>query len=375
MACPQIGSEEIGAVIEVLESGNLAHGKVVEQFEANFAEYIGVRYAVAVSSGTTALHLALLSAGMGKGDVVITTPFSFSATSNVILMCGATPFYIDIDPVTFNIDLFSFEKQLEDSGIRSGLLSGSIKGALLPVHLYGNPCAMDVMMDLSIKYNLNLIEDCCQAAGASYYGVKVGSFGTGCFSFYPTKNMCCGEGGMITTRNIRVADLCRKLRNHGQIEKYNTGILGFNYRMTNIEAAIGIEQLKKLDILNEKRALLATVYDANLSDVKGIIIPTTPSKFHNHVYNQYTIQVTKDYPVTRDILRHILYDEGINSEVYYPIPIPSQALYTTNGEYYKYCPNATVASHQVLSLPIHPGVSVEEVKYISDIIQNVQNVC
>src|SRR5690349_16504560 len=230
-----MGREEHEAVVEVLHTGQLAQGERVAAFERRFAQMHGVREAVAVSSGTAALHLALLAHGVGVGDEVITTPFSFAATGNTILLVGAKPVFVDIEPDTYNIDPVQVEAAITPK-----------TRAIMPVHLYGNPADMDRLMAIAEKHQLAMIEDACQAHAAAIRGQRVGSFGTGCFSFYPTKNMTTGEGGIVTTNDAAIAEQARLWRSHGQKVRYlHTGI-GYNYRMTDIQGAIGVAQIAKL---------------------------------------------------------------------------------------------------------------------------------
>jgi perosamine synthetase len=237
-----IDSESLIAVGEVLKSGQLAQGPKVEEFERAFSGYIGTKYAVAVNSGTAALHVALLGAGIGKDDEIITTPFSFIATANCCIFCGAVPVFADIDEKTFNITARQIEKKITRK-----------TKAVIIVDLYGQSCDMEEITALCKKHNLVLVEDACQAHGATYKGKKAGSFGIGCFSFYPTKNMTTGEGGMITTDDVKIADKARAIRQHGQTKRYIHEMLGYNFRMTDIAAALGICQLKKLDFNNSRR--------------------------------------------------------------------------------------------------------------------------
>jgi perosamine synthetase len=223
------------AVTRVLKSGQLAEGPVVKEFENLYSKFIGTRHAVAVNSGTAALHVALLASGIGPGDEVITTPFSFIASANCCLYCGATPVFADIDIRTFNISPEAIEKKIT-----------SRTKAVIVVHLYGQPCDMDEIMAICKKHGLILIEDACQAHGAEYKGHKAGSFGIGCFSFYATKNMLTGEGGMITTNDDAIAEKAVAIRNHGRCGQYLHDMLGYNFRMTDIAAAIGIGQLNHL---------------------------------------------------------------------------------------------------------------------------------
>jgi len=347
-----IDDDGIRAVQDVLKSGQLAQGPKVEEFEKAFAAYIGTKHAVAVNSGTAALHLALLASGVGPGDEVITTPFSFIASANCCLYCGAVPIFADIDERTFNIVPHLIEKKITRK-----------TKAVIIVHLYGQPCDMKEIIALCREHNLVLVEDACQAHGAQYAGQKVGSFGIGCFSFYPTKNMTTSEGGIITTNREDVARKARMTRQHGQSERYVHDILGYNFRMTDIEAVIGISQLRNLDMANDKRTRNAMYLTEHISKIKGLIPPyVAPNR--RHVYHQFTIKVTEGYGLSRDELRRRLTSEGIGTGVHYPIPIHKQPLYRSMG----YNDNLSVTeavSKQVLSLPVHPGLTDEELKTIT----------
>lgn len=357
MAKPIIDDDEINAVEEIMRSGVLAHGKTVEEFEEAFAAYIGTRYAIAVSSGTAALHLALLGYGFEPDQEVITTPFSFIATANAIIMSGAKPVFADIDMETFNIDPTQISRKITTN-----------TRAILPVHLYGQPCEMDKIMDIAHEHNLVVVEDACQAHGAEYRQQKVGSWGTGCFSFYPTKNMTTGEGGMITTSDSALADRIRKLRNHGQKERYHHTMLGFNLRMTSMAAAMGLQQLGKLDTFNARRIANAGLLTKGLQSKPGLITPVVaPNTVH--VFHQYTVRITDEFGLTRDILRERLAGKGIGSEVYYPCPIHLQPYYRQLG-YEDHIPNAEKAAGEVLSLPVNPRIGEKE---ITEIIASIGN--
>ena len=359
IAKPIISKDESEAVVTVLNSGVLAQGKNVEEFEEDFAEFIGVRYAIATSSGTTALHIALLANEIGKEDEVITSPFTFIATANSIIYTGANPVFADIDEGSFNIDPNSIEKKIT-----------SKTKAIMPVHLYGQPCDMDSIMKLAEKHGLRIIEDACQAHGAEYRGVKVGSFGTGCFSFYPTKNMTTGEGGMITTNDEIIADKARKIRNHGQNKRYVHELLGYNYRMTDIAAAIGICQLKKLEQFNRRRRDNATILTNGLRGITGLVLPQIKPNT-KHVFHQFTIRIKEDFCMPRDTLKERLYASNIASGIYYPLPIYKQPIYKKLG-YKDYLPNTEIAVGEVLSLPIHPSLSNDDLKYI---IKTLSGIC
>ncbi|MGB9777310.1 MAG: DegT/DnrJ/EryC1/StrS family aminotransferase [Anaerolineae bacterium] len=345
IAKPLIGEEEKQAVLEVLESGILAQGPRVRAFEEAFAGMCGVRYAVATSSGTTALHIALLAHGIGPGDEVITSSFTFIASANSVLYVGARPVFVDIDPDTFNLN--------------PDLLEAAITPrtrAIIPVHLYGLPCDMGPIMAIAQKRELVVIEDACQAHGAEYRGQKVGSFGTGAFSFYPTKNITSVEGGMITTNDPEIAERCRVIRQHGARRRYYHDELGFNFRMSDVHAAIGLAQLGKLERFNRARQANARYLSAHL---KGVVLPVVPPD-RTHVFHQYTIRVPGG---KRDALMVYLKERGIGSEVYYPLPVHRQRLYRELG-YDDHLPEAERAAEEVLSLPIHPGLTPADLETI-----------
>lgn len=337
IAKPQLGEEEKAAVIAVLDSGMLAQGKRVAEFEARFAELCGVEHAVAVASGTAALWLTLLAHGIGRGDEVITTPFSFIASSNAILYAGAKPVFVDIEPDTCLIDTAAIEARTSER-----------TRAILPVHLYGQPCDMAAIMEIAARHNLVVIEDACQAHGATFEGQPAGSFGGGCFSFYATKNMTAGEGGIITTNDDALAKRLRLLRNHGQSRRYQHDILGYHFRTTDIQAAIGLAQLAKLPVWNEKRIANARYLSERL---QGVRVPVARSG-RRHVFHQYTIRVSSD----RQALQDHLQKHGIGTAIHYPCPIHRQPVYESLG-YDDVLPQAEAASQEVLSLPVHPALS------------------
>ncbi|MFQ5406002.1 MAG: DegT/DnrJ/EryC1/StrS family aminotransferase [Candidatus Micrarchaeia archaeon] len=353
---PLISEEEQVAVRSVLSSGFLAQGPKVKEFEEAFAKYVGVKHAVATSSGTSALHLALLACGVKRDDEVITTPFSFIASSNSILYCNAKPVFVDIGD-DFNIDA---DKIVEK-------ISPKTK-AILPVHLYGNPCNMDKLQEIAFENNVVLVEDACQAHGAEVNGKKTGSFGkAGCFSFYPSKNMTCSEGGMVTTDDEKVMLNCRALRHHGSLKPYAYDVLGFNYRMTDVSAAIGLEQLKKLDEFNSRRIENAAFYNECFKGVEGLETPGV-ERGKKHVFHQYTLRIAKSAAVSRDELAKHLLKRGVKSGVYYPLPIHKQPLYK---DFDVSVPNAQKACKEVLSLPIHPLLSKGEREVVVDAVNEV----
>ena len=338
IASPVIEEEEINAVIDVMKSGMIAQGPKVIEFEEEFAKFVGAKYGIATNSGTSALHVALLAAGISEGDEVITTPFTFAATGNSILYTGARPVFVDIDPETFTIDPCKIEDAITDK-----------TKAIMPVQLYGQSADMDAIMKIAKEHDLIVIEDAAQAHGAEYNGVKVGNLGDmACFSFYPTKNMTTSEGGMITTNNEEFAENAKIYRAHGSATKYHHDVLGYNFRMTDIGAAIGIEQLKKLESFNDKRIENAKYLNEALADCDLIETPVVKDGY-KHVYHQYTIKV-KDGK--RDELSDYLIENGIGNGIYYPIPLYNQVLYTNMG-YNQSLPVTDEIVKDVLSLPIH----------------------
>jgi dTDP-4-amino-4,6-dideoxygalactose transaminase len=352
ISAPAITQTEIQAVVDVLRSGNLVQGTVVNAFEVAFAEYVGCHYAVATSSGTTALQLALLAHKIGAGDEVITTPFTFVATANAIRYTGATPVFADIEQETLNLSP------------RAVLASVTRRTrAIIVVHLYGNPCNMTELDRLASEHGLVLVEDACQAHGATFAGRRVGTFGTGCFSFYGTKNLTCGEGGMITTSDPAIAERARLLRNHAMRVAYTHEELGFNFRMTDIHAALGLAQLSRLDELNAIRAANAVFYDGALADApvsRPALHPAAQSAWH-----QYTLLVAREH---RDQLAARLRERGVGVGVYYPIPVHRQPAYRNIGARAHH-PIAEAAAECVLSIPVHPGVREVDRAYIATEVQ------
>ncbi len=345
MARPMFDEETHQALLEVLDSGRLAQGERVLEFEERFAEWADAPFAIAVSNGTAALLLALMALGIGPGDEVITTPFTFAATANVILFLGARAVFADIRPDTLNLDPEAVERRIT-----------SRTRAVIVVHLYGNPCEMDAFAALAERYGLALIEDAAQACGALYRGRPVGSFGIGCFSFYATKNMTTGEGGMITTHDPHLARRLRMLRDHGQSAKYVHEILGLNFRMTELQAALGIGQLRHIEDWNARRRAIAAFYDHHLRRVRRPEV--TPGG--TPVYHLYTVRLPAPW---RDTVRERLQEAGIETGVHYPTPIHRQPLYQRLG-YHDNLPVAEAAAREVLSIPIHPALREEELRYV-----------
>lgn len=346
IADPDIRGPERRRVQRVLESGQLAAGPEVTAFEDEFASHCAVPEAIATANGTAALHTALVSLGIGSGDTVLTTPFSFIASANAARLVGADVAFADIDPQTYNLDPAALEAQLR--------ANDSID-AVIAVHLFGLPADVDRLLELRDRYEFVLIEDAAQAHGARVGDTRVGSFGdAACFSFYPTKNVTSGEGGMITTESPEVATRARRFIDHGRTARYEHAEVGHNLRMSSIHAAIGRAQLERLDSANESRRRNADQL-TDLLEQHSVETPVEPPGRH-HVYHQYTIR----HP-DRDRLREALADRGVQTGIYYPTPIHEQPAYDdVTGEF----PVAERAADEVLSLPVHPRVSMTDIDHI-----------
>lgn len=357
VARPIVGEEEIAAVASVMRSGMLAQGSVVTEFESSFADYCSVSHAVGVNSGTAALHAALLAAGIGPGDSVIVPAFTFFATASSVSMCGATPLFADVEPRTFNIDPDSVE----------GLIRPDTR-AVIGVHLFGQPFDVAAIRALCDDRDLVLIEDAAQAHGAEYRGKRVGGLADlACFSFYPTKNMTTGEGGMVTTDDDALAERVRLLINHGQSKKYLHSAVGYNYRMTNIAAAIGLVQLDRVEGFNERRIHNARYLDRHLAGT-GLATPYAAPDVR-HVYHQYVATLPAGYPLGRDAFMSALDDKGIGTAVHYPIPVNRQPVYENE---HASCPVSDGLAASVVSLPVHPSVTDEELAYICDVVRSLR---
>lgn len=349
-AKPLIGDEERAAVDRILQSGMLAQGPEVAAFENEFSGLVAHRHCIAVNSGTSGLHLALNALGVRRGDEVIVPSFTFAATANAVALTGASPVFVDIDPQTFNIDPAAIEAAITPR-----------TRAIQPVHLYGQPAAMKEIMAIAARHDLIVAEDSAQAHMASLDGTPVGAFGaTGVFSFYPTKNMTSGEGGMISTASDSVARQCRLLRNQGMEKRYANEIIGFNTRMTEIHAAIGRVQLRKLARWTQQRRTNAKFLDENL---QGVVIPfVSPGAFH--VYHQYTIRVIGH---DRDAFAAEMMKRGVGTGVYYPTPVHQLPSF---GHTYDLQETAR-ATTQVLSIPVHPSLSQGDLETIVSVVNSI----
>lgn len=360
IAKPLIEKDEIDAVKKVMESGMIACGSVTTDFEKQFAAYIGSGHGIATTSGTTALEVAFRALGIGQGDLVLTTPFSFIASTNSIIYCGAEPVFADIDSTTYNIDPESIRQELNRNS--------SIK-ALLIVHLFGRPCDMDQIMDIVEEYDILLIEDCAQAHGAMWKGKRVGSFGhASAFSFYPTKNMTTSEGGIVVTNDYQVAQKARLLINHGMEVRYHHDIIGYNYRMTNISAAIGLCQLQKIDKFNELRIKNAKYYNEHINNERVILPQSSEPELMTHVYHQYTIRVEADY---RDRFIKYLENNEVGYGVFYPLSIPEQKCYNNKFDELKFI-ETDIIKKEVISIPVHPQLSKNDLMFITEKINSFE---
>ncbi|MEM1659619.1 MAG: DegT/DnrJ/EryC1/StrS family aminotransferase [Candidatus Bathyarchaeia archaeon] len=361
---PQIGEEEITAVIEVLRSGVLTHslgeGPMVKKFEDAFAKFVEAKYAFAVNNGTAALHMAILAVGIEPGDEVIIPSFTFVATAEAVVLAGGRPVFVDIDPATYNISPCEIEKAITPK-----------TKAIVAVDLYGTPADLKHIREIAEKYGLKVIEDAAQAHGAVYRGKPVGYYAdVTCWSFYASKNMTTGEGGMVTTNDPDVAEKLKLIRSHGEKEKYLSVMLGHNYRMSELQAAIGYVQLTKLPSFLFKRRVNAEKLTERLHEVNQLQLPLEAEDCRNSWY-LYTIRVKNANRDKRDLLLHNLRLRGIGAEVYYATPIHWMPYYRRFGEFH--LPETERASAQVLSLPVHPGVNLEQVNYIADTLIEILN--
>ncbi len=332
--------------MEVLDSGMLAQGPRVAALEEAWAAFCGTRHAVAMVNGTAALHLALVAHGIGPGDEVITASFTFVASANSILQAGATPVFADIDPATFTIDPAAFEAAITPR-----------TRAVMPVHLYGQPCEMAPILEIARRHGLVMIEDAAQAIGASIGSRPVGSFGTACFSLYATKNVMSGEGGMVTTDDDEIAERLRMLRHHGQRGRYEHEMLGWNFRTTDMHAAIGLVQLARIDHFTARRRANAVRLSR---EIKAVRTPWTRPEC-GHVWHQYTVRVPRG--MDRDSARRRLEAAGIGTGIYYPTPAHLMGhIRAAAGEYS--LPATELASSEVFSIPVHPLLSEDDLDQI-----------
>lgn len=360
---PQIGEEEIEAVAKVLKSGVLTHalgaGPMVKRFEEEFAKLVDAKYAIAFNSGTAALHAAVLAAGVGRGDEVILPSFTFVATAEAVVLAGAKPIFVDIDPVTYNISPEKVEAAVTKK-----------TRAIIAVDLYGLPADLKSIRKIADRHGLLVIEDAAQAHGAVYNGKPAGVHADmACWSFYASKNMTTGEGGMVTTNHKEFDEKLRLFRCHGEMEKYRSILLGHNYRMPEIQAAIGLAQLEKLPRFLLRRRENAERLTGNLKDLENTLqLPIEPENCKSSWY-LYTVRLKEADAIGRNALVERLRREGIGAEVYYACPIHLMPYYRRFGRFR--LPETEKASKQVFSLPVHPGVTPEQIDLISQKIHEI----
>ena len=345
-----IGSEEKKAVRKDLPSGSYILGPNTKALEKELAEFFGVNYTVGLNSGTDALHLALRALDIGAGDEVITTAFTFVATTEAIGIVGAKPVFVDINPDTFNIDPDKIEAAITPK-----------TKAIIPVHLYGQPCEMDKIMDIAKRHNLRVIEDCCQAIGATYKGQMVGSFGDfGCLSFYPTKNLGgMGDGGLIMTNSEKLRDRVVALRNHGGAVRYYHDEIGVNSRLDEVQAAILRVKLPHIKDWNEKRRAHAAYYNKLFADCKDVVTPVEADNTYC-VYHQYTVKIPN-----RDEVHKMLQERGIGAMLYYPVPLHLQKVHAYLGVGEGSLPYTEDDTKHVISLPMFPELTEEEQRTVA----------
>jgi len=360
---PKIGEEEVEAVVKVLRSGLLTHGlgagPMVTQFEQKFAKFAGAKHAIAVNTGTAALHSAVVGTGVKQGDEVILPSFTFVATAEAVVMAGGKPFFADIDPRTYNISPEGIEKAITEK-----------TKATMPVDLYGLPADMQPIREIADKHDLQVIEDAAQAHGATYKGKAAGTLAdAACWSLYASKNMTAGEGGVITTDNDDMAETMRSIRTHGEKEKYKSVMLGYNYRMSEIQAAISCVQLEKLPTFLAKRRENAKRLTEILEKTDKLQLPNEPEGCTSSWY-LYTVRLKDSTEEKRNRIVDGLRKKGIGAEVYYVNPVHLMPYYSKTFGKHR-LPETEKATKQVFSLPIHPGVTEEQIDYIGKTVLHV----
>ena len=350
IARPDLGPEEIAAVTEVIESGMIAQGRKVAELEREWAKLVGVKHAIAMGNGTLALMSIFAGIGLGPGDEVITVSHTFAATANAILFTGATPVFVDIEPDTYLIDAKKIEAAITPR-----------TRAICPVHLFGLVADMDMIRAIADRHGLIVVEDACQAHGATFRGRMAGSFGHGAFSLYATKNMTTAEGGFVTTDDDKLADWLRLYRNQGMRTRYQFEMLGFNFRLTDIAAAIGLAQLAKLERNTARRRAIAERYDEFFAGLP-VRLPLTPDG-RTHVFHQYTVEVGAE----RDAIVAELREAGVGADIYYPLPVHRQEYIMERGLHAD-LPITDAAAARTLALPMYPGLTDAEQREVIDAV-------
>lgn len=347
IAAPIIGEEEKQAVMRVLDSGMLVQGAEVTEFEKEFAHYSNIKHGVATSNGTTALTTAIMAAGIQPGDEVIIPSFSFVATATSVLSARAVPIFVDVEPETFCMDPDAIEDAITDN-----------TKAIMPVHLYGHLANMPEIVAIAEKHGLVILEDAAQAHGATLDGHCAGTWGPASYSFYPSKNMTTGEGGMVLTNDEQIAEVSRMVRSHGMSTQYYHEVVGFNFRMTNLMAAIGRVQLKSLNTWTEKRISNAQYLSERIESVRTPIVKDG----YQHVFHQYTVIVPEG--ADRDAMVKQLNEQGVGARIYYPLPIHQQPVFKEMGYNGLELPVTEDLTKRVFSLPVHPQLTQEDLEYI-----------
>ncbi len=358
---PYFDQREIDAVTAVVQSGNIVQGNKCREFEEEVAAFCEKKHAIATSSGSSSILLAAQALGVSQESSFITTPFTFVATVSPLLALGAKPVFVDISATDYCIDVEQIRSRISET-----------TNLIVPVDLFGQVCRMDQIREIARQHDVRILEDACQAFGATYMGKKAGSFGdVGAFSFYATKIITTGEGGMIVTDDEELAQRLRQLRNHNQSDEgsYDYLGLGGNYRMTDIAASIGLAQMKKIDEIISRRRMIAHQYIQELMGVKGICLPET-NPHANHSYNLFCIRVTNEHRLGRDGLLKVLQQHGIGVRVYYPKPLHEYEFLTRWGYKKGDFPVAEQMAHELLSVPMHPGLQEQDVMRIIRIIQD-----
>src|SRR5205809_5859321 len=359
IARPIIGGAELEAVREVLASGMLVQGAKVKAFESAFAQNVGRRHGIAVSNGTAALQIALLAQGIGAGREVLVPPLTFFATASTVLLSGAKPVFVDVDRNAYTMNPTKTATSLTGK-----------TAAIMPVHLYGQTAEMEPILEAARSRGIPIIEDAAQAHGAEYHGKKAGNLGdTACFSFYATKNMTTGEGGMIVTDNDEIAEKARLLRDHGQASKYQHVLVGYNYRMTEIAAAIGLVQLQKLDGWVKQRRANAAALTKGLEGIEGLV-PPSEGEWMVDSYYQYIVRREGSFPISRDEIVRLLTEDGTASRPSYPMPLYQQKALRDlriRGR----CPVAEDIIPRLFELPVHPGVGPAEIERILSAVERI----
>jgi dTDP-4-amino-4,6-dideoxygalactose transaminase len=353
IAKPLIGEDEKRAVLAVLESGMLVQGPKVAELEQRWAEACNTSHAIAIVNGTAALHVAMLANGVGPGTEVITTPFTFMASVNSILFTGATPVFVDIRPDDFNMNVDLIEAAITPR-----------TRAILPVHLYGHPAQMDKVMAVARQHGVAVIEDAAQAIGASINGQSIGGYGTACFSLYATKNVMSGEGGMITTNDDAIARQCRLLRQHGMERRYYHDMLGYNFRLSDLHAAIGLAQLARLPEFTKRRQHNAAFLSGHIKNPK-VVTPQIRAGY-GHVWHQYTVRIVG---MDRDEAIKQLTEAGVGTSIFYPVPAHKQKHIVEMGLGENAAlPVAEQIATEVISLPVHPALTPEELSRVVEAV-------